>query len=262
LSLAWNKGDWSLQLSMNEKMHRPSYRSLQNYMQYDNRYMYEGGNPALRPEKLYSTEAQLTYRWVSMTLGYKYYDDAIVWLKRVMDDEAVTYTTDMNFDHRQTLYSSLYLSPRFGKYRPTLEIDYDQQLFNTLEYGSSKKLNKPSFGISLNNRYMFSQTLMGTLNISAGTRSYNGFQMMRERFNMSVMLRKSFNKERWVLTLSADDIFKTARERWTMYGIGAESSKDCYNYNRNISLRVTYNFNNTRTKYKGTGAGNDEKKRM
>jgi len=262
LSLTWNKGDWSLQLSMNEKMHRPSYRSLQNYMQYDNRYMYEGGNPALRPEKLYSAEAQLMYRWVSVTLGYKYYDDAILWLKRVMDDEAVTYTTDMNFDHRQTLYSSVYLSPVFGKYRPTLEINYDQQLFDTQKYGSGQKLNKPSFSINLNNRYIFSPTLMGMVNINAGTRSYSGFQMIREQFSMSMMIRKSFNKERWVLTLSANDIFKTARERWTMYGIGAESSKDCYNYNRNISLRVTYNFNNTRTKYKGTGAGNDEKKRM
>ena len=262
LSLTWNKGDWSLQLSMNEKMHRPSYRSLQNYMQYDNRYMYEGGNPALRPEKLYSAEAQLMYRWVSVTLGYKYYDDAILWLMRVMDDEAVTYTTDMNFDHRQTLYSSVYLSPVFGKYRPTLEINYDQQLFDTQKYGSGQKLNKPSFSINLNNRYIFSPTLMGMVNINAGTRSYSGFQMIREQFSMSLMLRKSFNKERWVLTLSANDIFKTARERWTMYGMGTETSKNCYNYNRNISLRVTYNFNNTRTKYKGTGAGNEEKKRM
>ena len=262
LSVAWNKGDWNVQLSLNEKMHRPSYHMLSNYMQYDNRYMYEGGNPTLRPEKLYSVEAQIMYRWMTVTLGYKYYKDAMVWLKRVMDDEEITYTTNMNFDHQQTLYSAIYLAPVLGKYRPTLELTYDQQIFDTQGYGSGQKLNKPCFGFGMNHRYLFSQSLMGVLSINGATRSYSGFRMWRERMNVSLMLRKSFANERWVVTLSANDIFKTERERWTMYGVNTEASKDCYNYTRNIALRLTYNFNNTRTKYKGTGAGNDEKKRM
>ena len=64
------------------------------------------------------------------------------------------------------------------------------------------------------------------------------------------------------LYLMASDIFKTWRERWTMYGQGVESSKDCYNYTRSISLQITYNFNAKRSKYRGTGAGNEEKNRL
>jgi hypothetical protein len=262
LAVAWREGDWSWQLSMNEKMHRPSYHNLRNFMQYDNRYMYEGGNPTLRPEKVYNIETSATYRWISATWGYTYIKDAMVWVDRLLDNQAITYTSNMNFDHFQSLYGTIYLAPIFKVYRPTLELTYQQQIFNTKDYGCNRNLNKPSFGFKMNNRFVFSKSLMAGFSVRANTNSYDGFVESRGRVSVDAAIRKSFNNERWVVMLTAEDIFKTARERWTMYGMGTETSKDCYNYNRNISLRVTYNFNNTRTKYKGTGAGNEEKKRM
>ena len=262
LAVAWRKNDWSWQLSMNEKMHRPSYHNLRNFMQYDNRYMYEGGNPTLRPEKVYNIETGATYRWISATWGYTYIKDAMVWVDRLLDNQAITYTSNMNFDHFQSLYGTIYLAPIFKVYRPTLELTYQQQIFNTKDYGCNRNLNKPSFGFKMNNRFVFSKSLMAGFSVRANTNSYDGFVESRGRVSVDAAIRKSFDNERWVVMLTAEDIFKTARERWTMYGMGTETTKNCYNYNRNITLRLTYNFNNTRTKYKGTGAGNEEKKRM
>ncbi len=262
LAVAWRGGDWSWQLSMNEKMHRPSYHNLRNFMQYDNRYMYEGGNPTLRPEKVYNIETSATYRWISATCGYTYIKDAMVWVDRLLDNQAITYTSNMNFDHYQSLYGTIYLAPIFRVYRPTLELTYQQQIFNAKDYGCSRNLNKPSFGFKMNNRFVFSKSLMAGFSVRANTNSYDGFVESRGRISVDAAIRKSFDNERWVVMLTAEDIFKTARERWTMHGMGTETTKNCYNYNRNITLRLTYNFNNTHTKYKGTGAGNDEKKRM
>lgn len=75
-------------------------------------------------------------------------------------------------------------------------------------------------------------------------------------------MRKSFFADRLVLNLAATDLLKTRHERWTAYGIGVKSSKDAYNAYRSISLTVTYNFNAIRSHYKGTGAGNEERKRL
>ena len=262
LSLSWQCGEWSLQLNANEKMHLPSYRSLRNYMQYDNRYLYEGGNPTLLPERVYSTEASLIYKWVYASLGHKYIKDAMVWTKSLLDQQEISYTTNRNFDHQQLLYASLSLSPRFGKYQPTLEVDYRQQFFDTQSYGSCEALSRPGFEINLNNRYTFTESLMATLSLRGTTRQYSGFRMKREDLLVNFTLRKSFAKDTWTVYLFASDIFKTGRERWTMYGQGAESTKDCYNYTRSISLQITYNFNAKRSKYKGTGAGNAEKNRL
>ena len=262
LSLAWSKGDWSWQLSMNEKMHRPSYRSLRNYMQYDNRYMYEGGNPKLQPEKVYNIETGATYRWISAAVGYSYTKDAMLWVKYLMENQEVTYTTNLNFDHYQSVYATISMSPRFKVYRPTLEINYDRQKFDSKEYGVDKNLNMPTLGARLNNRFVFNPSLMAGLIIKGRTRGYNGFVVAKPQVSVDASVRKSFDKDRWVITLKANDIFKTAREQWTMYGIGAEATKDCYNYNRSISVQLTYNFNSTRNKYKGTGAGNEERRRL
>ena len=47
-----------------------------------------------------------------------------------------------------------------------------------------------------------------------------------------------------------------------MYGNNVDLWKDCYNYERRVGITLTYNFNVSHSKYKGTGAGNDEKRRL
>lgn len=72
-------------------------------------------------------------------------------------------------------------------------------------------------------------------------------------------MRKSLLANKLVLCLAATDQLKTHHESWTAYGIGAKSSKDAY---ISILLTATYNFNANRSHYKGTGAGNEERKRL
>lgn len=41
-------------------------------MQYDNRFLYEGGNPTLQPEKVFNAETMIMYKWLNISIGYKY----------------------------------------------------------------------------------------------------------------------------------------------------------------------------------------------
>ena len=100
------------------------------------------------------------------------------------------------------------------------------------------------------------------ISLNAATPNADGFLMMKSNYSVNLQLDKSFANRTWIIYLSANDILKTAKERWTMYGLGSGTTKDCYNYTRNVSLQVTYNFNAKRSKYKGTGAGNEEKSRL
>lgn len=38
-------------------------------MQFDNRFLYEGGNPTLQPEKVFNVEAMMTYKWLNVPQG-------------------------------------------------------------------------------------------------------------------------------------------------------------------------------------------------
>lgn len=262
LSVSWNKGNWHWQLNANEKIHRPSYRQLSNFMQYDNRFLYEGGNPTLQPEKVFNAETMIMYKWLNISIGYKYLKDVMVWTKYVYPGKEFAYTTVLNFDRNQLLYASVNVSPKFGIFRPKWKFNYSQQFFDTEKYGSSKALSKPLLSCSLNNNFALSETMNAAISLNAATPNADGFLMRKNDYSVNLQFDKSFANRTWIIYLSANDIFKTTKERWTMYGLGAGTTKDCYNYTRNISLQVTYNFNAKRSKYKGTGAGNEEKSRL
>ena len=262
LSISWNKGNWFWQLNVNEKIHRPSYRQLGNFMQFDNRFLYEGGNPTLQPEKVLNVETMMLYKWLNVSVGYKYLKNVMEWTKYIYPGKEFAYNTSLNFDHKQLLYASVYISPKFGIFRPTWGFNYNQQFFDTKKYGASKALSKPLLSCSLNNNFALSETMNAAIWLNASTTHADGFLMMKSDYSVNLQFDKSFANRTWIIYLSADDIFKTAKERWTMYGLGAGTIKDCYNYTRNISLQVTYNFNAKRSKYKGTGAGNEEKSRL
>ena len=262
LSVSWNKGNWNWQLNVNEKIHRPSYRQLGNFMQFDNRFLYEGGNPTLQPEKVFNVETMMLYKWLNVSVGYKYLKDVMEWTKYIYPGKEFAYNTSLNFDHKQLLYASVHVSPKFGIFRPTWGFYYNQQFFDTRKYGASKALSKPLLSCSLNNNFALSETMNAAIRLNASTTHADGFLMMKSGYSVNLQFDKSFANRTWIIYLSANDIFKTAKERWTMYGLGAGTTKDCYNYTRNISLQVTYNFNAKRSKYKGTGAGNEEKSRL
>ena len=261
-SVSWNKGNWNWQLNVNEKIHRPSYRQLGNFMQFDNRFLYEGGNPTLQPEKVFNVETMMLYKWLNVSVGYKYLKDVMEWTKYIYPGKEFAYNTSLNFDHKQLLYASVNVSPKLGIFRPTWGFNYNQQFFDTKKYGASKALSKPLLSCSLNNNFALSETMNAAIRLNASTTHADGFLMMKSGYSVNLQFDKSFANRTWIIYLSANDIFKTAKERWTMYGLGAGTTKDCYNYTRNISLQVTYNFNAKRSKYKGTGAGNEEKSRL
>ena len=262
LSLSWNKGNWNWQLNVNEKINRPSYRQLGNFMQFDNRFLYEGGNPTLQPEKVFNVEAMMTYKWLNVSAGYKYLKDVIEWTKYIYPGKEFAYSTSLNFDHKQLLYASVNVSPKLGIFRPRWGFYYKQQFFDTRKYGASKALSRPLLLCLLDNNFALSETMNAAISLNAETPNADGFLMMKSNYSVDLRFDKSFANRTWIIYLSANDIFKTTKERWTMYGQGSGTMKDCYNYTRSISLQVTYNFNAKRSKYKGTGAGNEERSRL
>lgn len=262
LSISWNKGNLNCQLNVNEKIHRPSYRQLGNFMQFDNRFLYEGGNPTLQPEKVFNVEAMMTYKWLNVSAGYKYLKDVIEWTKYIYPGKEFAYSTSLNFDHKHLLYASVNVSPKLGIFRPRWGFYYKQQFFDTRKYGASKALSRPLLLCLLDNNFALSETMNAAISLNAETPNADGFLMMKSNYSVDLRFDKSFANRTWIIYLSANDIFKTTKERWTMYGQGSGTMKDCYNYTRSISLQVTYNFNAKRSKYKGTGAGNEEKSRM
>lgn len=227
VSLAWHSGQWNVEVSMHEKILRPTYQMLRNFMQYDNRYLYEGGNPYLRPQKKYGVDINVAWRWTNLSAGYVYNKDAILFSSTRYNGQDIACVTNRNFDHLHGMHANLVLSPSFGIYRPQVELWYAQQIFNARSFGVTEHLNHPRFGIYMQNRFLFTPTFSGILIISSSTNGDEEFRYKKGYTSFAASLQKSFLNDRLLLSLKANDLFRQEREHWTMYGNQVDSQKHC-----------------------------------
>lgn len=261
-SIAWKKDKWNLQLNYSRRINRPSYWQLRNFIQYDNRYTYEGGNPLLRPELNHRLELSAIYSWLNLLVRYTYSQNTMCWVPVVEPDKRYLLLCNRNYGDAQNLFASLVAAPRFGFYRPTVTLSFNKVFFDAEQYGSRLTHHKPLWRLDVKNTFDLGRSWTVMVGVRFCSDTDDEFQRIKHYWTVGARINKSFFNKALLVNLYADDIFKTSQERWTTYGIGTNITKDCYNFDRTIGLTVTYNFNTTRSKYKGTGAGNDEKSRL
>jgi hypothetical protein len=261
-SVAWKKGKWNWQLNYSRRINRPSYFQLRNFIQYDNRYTYEGGNPLLRPQLNHRLELSAIYSWLSLQVRYTYSQSTMCWVPVLEPDKRYILLCTRNYGDAQRLFASVVAAPRFGVYRPTMTLSFNKVFFDAEQYGSRLKHHRPLWRFELRNTFVLPHSWTAVLGVRFASDTDDEFQSIKRYWTVGARVNKSFFNKALLVNLYADDIFKTSQERWTTYGIGTNITKDCYNFDRTIGMTVTYKFNVTRSKYKGTGAGNDEKSRL
>ncbi len=263
LSAGWQKGKWGFQLSFSKRITRPLYNWLINTIQYDNRYMYEGGNPLLRPSIRRSIDFNATYSWFNFTTGFTRENDFFTHIGKVYDEaKEIAITQHMNFDHQIRWYATIVASPKLGFWKPTLRLHYYQQKFDAEAYGVPLKLNKPEFSVNLQSWFIIGETAKAMLQVDYTGSNHWGFMYRNSNFAVNARMQKSFLKGSLVAALYANDIFRTERNKYTTYCAIGKSVLSSFVYSQEIGLTLSYNFNVSRSKYKGTGAGNEEKNRL
>lgn len=262
LSFGYNKDKWAVSFDYTCKTQRPSYNSLRNEVQYDNRYMYEGGNPYLSPMVYHDLDLDVVCSWLNFGAEYEYTDKPIIWYATLYNNENIAYLRNLNFGHNQALTLYVIAAPKFGWYNPTWQVFYQQQFLDGKKYGLTTNLKKPALGATWNNKFSFSSTFTGWLTLHGNTYSISGFQRTKPGYNVSMRLVKTFLNGALNVNLYANDLFRSQKEQWVMFGNHVTLEKDAYDYAREIGVRVTYSFNSARKKYKGTGAGSAEKSRF
>ena len=263
ITLGWEKNKWGIQLGYDKRISRPSYRSLNSNVQYDNRYQYEGGNPLLRPTIKQNLSLNVTYSWLSFIAGYRRDKDVQQSFGSLYKEGTeITIWTDRNFDKAEFYNLSLIASPKFGFYLPTLTVSYWQQNFDTKAHGIDRKLNKPEWEFDFRNWFTLNKTTKAMLYLHYTTSYYNGFTYYNHGFKVNARIQKKFFDGKINAVIFANDIFRTMRDSWTGYFPVTTISRDAYTFTQSIGASITYNFNTSRSKYKGTGAGNAEKDRL
>lgn len=259
-----NFGKVMMQLSYSKKYFRPFYSQLSSTVAYINRYLYESGNPLLRPSYIDNISAILRYNWATLILGYSSTKDKIITSAMQYEgDPNATLYKKMNSKYRMgELQAMIQLSPQFKRYYPTLVLGIAAP-FNKIDFrGSIKHLNHPMGIIRMNNIYQLSSSCMLTADFSWRGKGDGENIRIGQTWQINAGAMKNIGKQ-WELRLTVSDIFNSARKTWfDMYSELNVAHQERDVNTRGIECTVRYKFNTTKSKYKGKGAGNQEKTRL
>ena len=263
LSVGWQKGKWGAELSYNKRIRRPAYYAISSYVQYDNRYEVEGGNPLLRPTTRQSLDLRGSCAWLNLTAGYTHSRDIFFSFGSLYDPAGeVVIWNQQNFHRHEAYHASVTASPKVGIWQPTLTLSYWQQHFPAARQSAGVSRNKPNRQVSLRNWFTVGERTKAMVYLHYATSNDYGFTRDDDQFNVDLRLQQTFFNKRLTAIVFAKDIFKTQRDKWEgVYPI-ATMTKDAYVFTRCFGVSLTYNFNTARSKYRGTGAGNEEKNRL
>ena len=261
--LSYPIGKVQARLSYARNINRPAFSQLTNNLTYINRYLYESGNPDLRPTYRDNLSLALNWKWMMAMIDYAHVHDYIINAYSSYNGEpTIALLQKKNTDGFNNLQAMLHFAPAFGCYHPQLMLAVMWQDLEVKYQGKTKKMDEPMKIIRFNNAVNLPKDIWLNADFSwrsAGD-SENIHMGMSWQFDLS--LYKSFFHDRLSFKLACNDVFASMRQKVTIYSDIRQFYLDKRSDNRSLKLTIRYNINPARSKYKGTGAGNDVKGRL
>jgi hypothetical protein len=261
LSNTWK--EWINTLSFTSKIQRPSFTQLSDCSYYCTEYLYQQGNPLLKPVNSYRLQWTSTYKLLTFFLRYEYKKHYIDNGWSTPDNRPnVIISTYTNYNNAQNVVSGLILSKNTSWWEGNLQLMMDKPIFSVNYLGQKLHYNSPQFTLSADNTFQLPHDWM----INPSLMYCNGGDRASIKFKpyWSAMLsvKKSFMDGRLTFSLDASDIFHKMKYRETER-VGRLYFAQTENYNEwYYGLTVSFRFNDKSHNYHGKTSAQDEIDRL
>lgn len=255
ISVSYSGNRFHIQLAFESKVRYPTYNELRSNIQYSSPFLYESGNPYLKPN--IKNEFTYMFSWMDFNFlaSYTINKDAIFNVPQLYNDKPIILLKNENVDKYKEFNFGVSYSPSIGIWNPSWEIS---ELKQWLNLGNPEtKYNHPIFMYKWYNALEFSSKWIFRININGMTRGNEEVAMMKPSWGLNLMLSKKLFYDKLSIQLAVNDIFKTREAKWDMHFNNLQLFYDKDLDSRSIVLTLTYRFNSTKSKYKGTNATNE-----
>lgn len=260
ISLTYSFSD-KAQISLGYKLAtvKPPYSQLTGSLSYTGLHEIEGGNPALRDEKMH--DVQLFGMWNGFMLQADFTRslDAYAFVKQLYPaDNLQLLMRPVNIDV-SALDLYLVWSKPVRRWTPNVTLGMYRQW---LTLGDTS-YEKPVFSYYFDNTFSFLRGWTITANFHGQTQGdIRTNRFGATRFAMDASVGKTFLHKSLTVKLTATDIFNTVNNGWTMNTYGVFVDKRQTYDGRGISLSVICHFRPRKSEYKGSSAAEEELKRL
>lgn len=263
-SLSLPVGNVRTSVSYTRKTSRPAFEQLNSAVKYIDRYLYESGNPALKPIYRDYLTASASWKDLVVELEYSSIRNYFIWqTTRYAERSDVILLRMVNMPKFHSFGAYLNYSPTFfGCWHPTLLAGIQAQDFKLNHVGQTLRLDKPMGIFRFNNALRLPFDIWLNLDFSARTAGDADNMHVGSTWQCDFGLYKSFADDTWNLKLQLNDIFDTSRMEATSYDALSRININKLYDTRDLSLTLRYNFNAAHSRYRGHGAANTEKGRL
>ncbi len=238
---------------------KPHYSQLTSGLMYAGKHQIEGGNPALRDEKMH--DIQLFGQWKDFTLQADFIRnlDTYASIKEIYpanELQIIMHPVNVNVSKLSTY---LMWSHPVRRWKPEFTLGFTKPW---MKYGKDN-YDKPMFSYVFQNTLTLPQGFYISTNMrgqSSGDIHTNRFAA--SWFVMDMSIRKTFFDKALAVKLTATDIFNTRNNDWSMNTCGVLYNKHQSYDRRGITLSVQYQFQPRKSSYKGKAASEAEMNRL
>ena len=259
ISLSWqfNK-ETSMTLDYKQYIVRPAYQQLRSSLLYVSPYEVEGGNPTLADCYNYAVSYMFGWKGLILDVGYTYKKDAYVYTKEHYSQDSPQLIFSTHNEDYSLLTAYLSYSLTIGIWKPMVTAGINKQWLTM--YGDD--YSRPIWEYAFKNMLIPNKDWLITCDVTGLTCGHEMANDFRGRWGIDFSVRRYFLNKRLQISLSANDLFHTRNEEWSIRAKDVVAYKYSNQDSRKIMLGITYSFNPKKSKYKGATAGEAESKRL
>lgn len=249
------------QLSLSYRMStlKPPYSHLTSGLSYVGIHEIEGGNQALKDERMHDVQLFGMWKGFMLQADFTRSIDSYAFVKRVYPAESLQLLMQPVNINLSAFDLFLVWSHQVKSWEPNITVGLHKQWLAI----DGHDYNRPIFSYYFDNMFMLPKGFTVTLNASGQSKG----DMHTNRFGTTIFtlnasVGKSFLNNALQLKLSANDIFNTRNNDWTMNTCGVFVDKRQTYDHRGVFLSLTYRFQPRKSGYKGEDAAKSEMKRL
>jgi hypothetical protein len=236
---------------------RPGYEMLNPNITIVDQYLYQTGNPALKPQFTDNVELNISYEnFPVFALGRNYTKDIFsgVVYQDIQNPAIAVNTYDNLGKSKETYFRGMIGIPPGGRYFFGAGAQYNLNEYDGFYQGEELIYSRGSWRIYTFHMLKIAKntrlTLMGFMMING---QYDFYEL--ENFGMlNLGLRQSFLNNKLTINIRLRDLLRTMNVKYSIHQGNVNAWGNRYTDNQSISINVRYNF--------GIGRKNDNKNMM
>lgn len=263
VKLDYQHTPFSTSLSYSMHTERPDFKLLNSKTYYQNRFLFQRGNPSLLPSISNIIQWRAAYKFVNFLADYTYTKDYIG-MNMFSDSEntsRIIYSWK-NYPTYQSLKFMLMGQYSVGCWTPSLAVGYTLPFFKFEYLGQNIKNNNPQLLIQSNHYFSLPKNFL--LHVDYAYVNGGSIQIFQFRpFHiLNIGIEKDFFHKQLAVSLDINDLLKTdiSRYRTEINTIKFYQRED--QDHRYVTLNITYRFNNYKKKRKAASAAKNEIRRL